>query len=270
MTGAGGFLIRSSCPEEHAGVMNRPVGGHTDEPHQRGRLLVVEDDERMLDFLQRALRAQGYSVDAVADGPQALAKGLSEEYDAALLDVMIPPPDGVAVLRDWRAARRTLPVLLLTARDGVADRVRGLDAGADDYLTKPFAVAELFARVERLLQRPPALRATVLTCGDLRLDPARHTVTRGDAPVGLSAKEFALLHELMRHPGRVLTRSHLLEHLWDFSYDGDSNVIDVYIGYLRDKVDRPFGQDSIETVRGVGYRLRPTRDRAPSPEGQGQ
>ena len=157
-------------------------------------------------------------------------------------------------------------MLLLTARDAVGYRVEGLDAGADDYLTKPFAVVELFARVERLLDRPPTLRPSVLRTGDLRLDPARHEVTRGDVAVPLSAKEFALLHELMRHPGRVLTRSNLVEHVWSYSYEGDSNVIDVYIGYLRDKIDRPFGRDSIETVRGVGYRLRTNPPLASSTE----
>ena len=219
-------------------------------------ILVVEDDERMLDFLQRALATRGYTVDTAADGAEALRKGMEARHDAVVLDVMIPAPDGIEVLQTWRATGRTMPVLLLTARDDVGYRVEGLDAGADDYLTKPFAVVELFARIERLLQRPPSLRPSVLRSGDLRLDPARHEVTRGDVAVPLSAKEFALLHELMRHPERVLTRSELIEHLWSYSYDGDSNVIDVYIGYLRDKIDRPFGQDSIETVRGVGYRLR--------------
>jgi two-component system OmpR family response regulator len=219
------------------------------------RLLVVEDDDHMLDLLRRALATRGYSVRTAADGPQALRLGMDAEYDAAVLDVMIPPPDGLDVLRAWRAAGRSLPVLLLTARDAVNHRVEGLDAGADDYLTKPFAMAELFTRVQRLLDRPAALRPTVLRCADLSLDPAQHAVARGGTSVHLSAKEFALLHELMRHPGRVLTRGYLLEHLWDFSYEGDSNVIDVYVGYLRDKVDRPFGRHSIETVRGVGYRL---------------
>ena len=219
------------------------------------KVLVVEDDERMLDFLRRALEGRGYTVQLAPDGQQALEKGLADEYDAVVLDVMIPAPDGIQVLQSWRAAGRTMPVLLLTARDAVPSRVEGLDAGADDYLTKPFAVVELFARVARLLERPPMLRPTVLVCGDLRLDPANHTVTRRRTAIHLSAKEFALLHELMRHPGQVLSRSHLLEHVWDYAYEGDSNVIDVYIGYLRGKVDRPFGGHSIETVHGVGYRL---------------
>jgi len=226
---------------------------------RRSSILVVEDDERMLDFLKRALTSRGYLVDTAVDGSDALRKGLGTRYDAVVLDVMIPAPDGVEVLRTWRAVGRAMPVLLLTACDAVGYRVEGLDAGADDYLTKPFAVVELFARIQRLLHRPSSLRPTVLRSGDLSLDPARHEVTRGDVGIALSAKEFALLHELMRHPGRVLTRSDLTEHLWSYSYEGDSNVIDVYIGYLRDKIDRPFGRDSIETVRGVGYRLRQQR-----------
>jgi two-component system OmpR family response regulator len=209
----------------------------------------------MLDFLRRALEGRGYTVHPAVDGRQALNRGLEDNYDVVLLDVMIPAPDGIEVLQLWRSAGQTMPVLLLTARDAVAHRVEGLDSGADDYLTKPFAVVELFARVQRLLDRPRSLRLTVLECGDLRLDPADHTVMRGHTAIRLSAKEFALLHELMRHPGQVLTRTHLLEHVWDFSYDGDSNVIDVYIGYLRSKIDRPFGRHTIETVHGVGYRL---------------
>jgi two-component system, OmpR family, response regulator len=219
------------------------------------RLLVVEDDERMLDFLRRAFESKGYAVQAAVDGAQALRLGLSDDFDLVVLDVMIPSPDGLEVLQSWRRAGRTMPVLLLTARDALMFRVDGLDRGADDYLTKPFAVVELFARAERLLARPGRLRPTVLRCGDLTLDPATQTVRRGETQVSLSPKEFALLHEFMRKPDRVLSRTDLLDHVWDFSYDGDSNVIDVYVGYLRDKVDRPFGTETIETVRGVGYRL---------------
>jgi two-component system OmpR family response regulator len=231
------------------------------------KILVVEDDPRMLDLLRRALEGRGYTVHTAADGTQAFNSGMAEDYDAVVLDVMIPAPDGMQVLLSWRAAGRTMPVLLLTARDAVANRVEGLDAGADDYLTKPFAIVELLARMKRLLERPPILRPTFLECGDLRLDPAGRTVTRDETAIELSAKEFALLHELMRHPGQVLTRTHLLEHVWDLSYEGDSNVIDVYIGYLRGKIDRPFAQHSIETVHGVGYRLNPAQPAPPtSPE----
>ena len=242
------FSRSSGHPGAVTTASDRPGGGP--------RVLVVEDDERMLDLLARALRSRGYVVDLAADGEAAERVGLANEYDAVVLDVMIPPPDGIAVLRSWRTAQRMMPVLLLTARDGVDDRVTGLDTGADDYLTKPFAVAELFARVERLLDRPALLRPTVLRNGDLTLDPATHRVARGETLIDLSAKELALLQELMRQPGKVLSRSYLLDHLWDSSYEGDSNVVDVYIGYLREKIDRPFRHDSIETVRGVGYRLR--------------
>ena len=231
-------------------------GPVTNGPVSTARILAVEDNERMLDLLDRALRSRGYEVDLAADGPDAERAGLEHEYDAVVLDVMIPPPDGIEVLRRWRAAGRMMPVLVLTARDAVDDRVTGLDSGADDYLTKPFALAELLARVQRLLDRPPLLRPTVLRIGDLTLDPTHRRVVRAGTEIDLSAKEFALLQELMRQPGKVLSRIYLLDHLWDSDYDGDSNVVDVYIGYLRDKIDRPFGRDGIETVRGVGYRLR--------------
>ncbi len=218
----------------------------------------------MLEFLRRAFGSRGYAVEAAADGPRALELGLVDDFDLVVLDVMIPPPDGLDVLRAWRRAGRSMPVLLLTARDAVPSRIEGLDGGADDYLTKPFAVVELFARVERLLERPGRLRPTLLRCGDLTLEPATRAVRRGEVPVQLSPKEYALLHEFMRRPGRVLSRSDLLDHVWDLSYDGDSNVIDVYVGYLRDKVDRPFGTQTIETVRGVGYRLHCDPPPAPS------
>ncbi len=231
------------------------------------RVLVVEDEVKMAALLRRGLSHDGFVVDVAGSGEDALWMAASTPYDAVILDVMLPGIDGFEVCRRLRADGMWAPVLLLTARDAVAHRVEGLDAGADDYLTKPFAVAELFGRIERLLERPRRLRPTVLRCGDLSLDPARHTVARGDVAFRLSTKEFALLHELMRHAGHALTRSHLMDHLWDFSYDGDSNVIDVYIGYLRDKVDRPFGRHSIETVRGVGYRLR--QETADSPLAKG-
>jgi two-component system OmpR family response regulator len=217
---------------------------------------LVEDDERLADMLLRALRREGYAVDVATTGEDALWFGTENDYDAVVLDVMIPPPDGFAVLRALRQRRRWAPVLLLTARDGVDDRITGLDAGADDYLTKPFALGELAARVRALTRRAPRERPVVLQVGDLRLDPATHEVSRGATAVPLSPTEFALLQELMRNPGLPLTRRHLIEHVWDFAFDSASNVVDVYIGYLRDKVDRPFGTASIETVRGVGYRIR--------------
>jgi two-component system OmpR family response regulator len=219
------------------------------------RLLLVEDDERLADMLLRALRREGYAVDLATNGQDALWYGTENEYDAVVLDVMIPPPDGFTVIRTLRERKRWAPVLLLTARDGVDDRIAGLDAGADDYLTKPFALGELAARVRALTRRAPQERPVTLQVGDLRLDPTTHDVYRGDTPVKLSPTEYALLLELMRNAGRPLTRTHLIGHVWDFAFEGSSNVVDVYIGYLRDKLDRPFGTASIETVRGVGYRI---------------
>ena len=169
---------------------------------------------------------------------------------------MIPAPDGFDVCRQLRESGRWMPVIMLTARDSVGDRVRGLDAGADDYLAKPFSFAELFARLRALLRREVGERPAVLLAGDLRLDPATKSVTRGQATISLTARQFSLLELLMRHKGEVLSRTEILEHVWDFAYDGTSNVVDVYVRYLRDKVDRPFGRDAIETVRGAGYRLR--------------
>ena len=221
------------------------------------RLLLVEDDPAMAAMLSRTFRREGYAVDAVATGADAVWGITETDYDVVVLDAMIPPPDGFQVLRTIRARRRWVPVLMLTARDAMTDKVRGLDSGADDYLTKPFAPAELLARVRALTRRDPMERPTELRVADLVLDPAARSVHRGDAPVNLSAKEFALLQELMRRAGETLTRTHLIEHVWDFAYDGGSNVVDVYVRYLRDKVDRPFGRDTIHTVRGVGYRLDP-------------
>ncbi|GIJ46853.1 DNA-binding response regulator [Virgisporangium aliadipatigenens] len=211
----------------------------------------------MSSMLTRGLRRAGYAVDAVANGTDAVWSMTEVPYDAVVLDAMIPAPDGFEVCRRVRAAEVWTPVLMLTARDATADKVRGLDAGADDYLTKPFALDELLARVRALVRRRPAERPAALTVGDLTLDPAARTVHRGGTPVVLSAKEFALLHELMRHPGEALSRTHLIEHVWDFAYDGGSNVVDVYVRHLREKVDRPFGRESIRTVRGAGYRLDP-------------
>jgi two-component system OmpR family response regulator len=221
------------------------------------RLLVVEDDAKLADLVARALRRDGYAVDLADNGQDALWMATETDYDAVVLDVMIPAPDGFAVVRELRTRQRWAPVLLLTARDAVPDRITGLDAGADDYLTKPFAIGELSARVRALTRRAPQERPSVLRIGDLECDPALHEVRRGDTTVPLSPTEFALLLELMRNSPNPCSRTHLIEHVWDVAFDANSNVIDVYIGYLRDKIDRPFGQKSIETVRGVGYRICP-------------
>jgi two-component system OmpR family response regulator len=218
------------------------------------RLLVAEDESRLALLLKRGLEEQGYSVDVTGDGAEALWLATEVDYDAIVLDVMLPNLDGLEVTRQLRAGRRWAPVLLLTARDGVDDRVRGLDAGADDYLVKPFSFAELAARLRALVRRGRAERPVVLEAGDLRLDPVHRQAWRGQTE--LSPKEFALLELFLAHPGAVLTRTRILEHVWDFAYDPASNVVDQYVGYLRRKVDRPFGRADLETVRGAGYRLR--------------
>ena len=219
------------------------------------RVLVVEDDPGMASFLSRALAKQGYSVVMASTGEDALWNAMENDFDVVVLDVMIPAPDGYEVLRRMRAHGRWAPVLMLTARVSVPDRVEGLDAGADDYLTKPFALAELLARLRALARYAPRERPVVLAVGDLTLDPVSREVRRGDTVITLSAKEFSLLEELMRHSGEVLSRTYLLDHVWDFAYDGDSNVIDVYVRYLRNKIDRPWGRATLQTVRGVGYRM---------------
>jgi two-component system OmpR family response regulator len=220
------------------------------------RVLIVEDDVKMAGLIRRGLTEEGLSADVAADGDDALWMAAATDYDAIVLDVMLPGGDGFDVCRSLREKGQWAPVLMLTARDAVEDRVAGLDAGADDYLTKPFSFAELLARLRALARRPALERPAVLAVGDLRLDPATRQVWRGETEVQLSTKEFALLETFMRRPGEVLSRYQLLQHCWDYAYENRSNVVDVYVRYLREKVDRPFGRRSIETVRGVGYRLR--------------
>ncbi|MEA2366038.1 MAG: two-component system, OmpR family, response regulator [Thermoleophilaceae bacterium] len=220
------------------------------------RLLVVEDDVKMARLVRRGLVEEGAAVDVANSGEDALWMAAAAPYDAVVLDVMLPGIDGFETCRRLRAEGVWTPVLLLTARDSVEDRVAGLDGGADDYLTKPFSFAELSARLRALARRGQSERPAVLEVGELRLDPATRQAWRGDEVIDLSTKEFALLEAFMRRPGDVLSRLDLLEHAWDFGYENRSNVIDVYVRYLREKVDRPFGVKSIETVRGAGYRLR--------------
>ena len=220
------------------------------------RILVVEDEDRMAALIRRGLREGGLTADVARSGEDALWMAGSTRFDAIVLDVMLPGIDGFETCRRLRADGVWAPVLMLTARDSVEDRVAGLDSGADDYLVQPFSFAELLARLRALARRDPVERPPVLEAAGLRLDPATRQVWRGDAEIALSAKEFSLLEAFMRRPGEVLSRYQLLEHAWDYEYENRSNVIDVYVRYLREKVDRPFGTDSIETVRGAGYRLR--------------
>ena len=220
------------------------------------RVLVVEDEVKMAGLLRRGLSEDGLAVDVAGSGEDAVVRARATDYDAIVLDVMLPGMSGFETCRRLRDLGTWTPVLMLTARDAIEDRIAGLDGGADDYLTKPFSLGELQARLRALCRRQLGERPTLLRVGDLELDPASRRVSRGDSEIDLSAKEFALLEAFMRHPGRVLTRFQLLENVWDYSYESRSNIVDVYVRYLRQKVDRPFGVDSIETVRGSGYRLR--------------
>ena len=220
------------------------------------RVLVVEDQVKMARLIRRGLESEAIAVDVTERGEDALWMAGSTDYDAIVLDVMLPGVNGFDVCRRLRESGTWSPVLMLTARDAVLDRVTGLDAGADDYLTKPFSFAELLARLRALARRTPLERPVVLEVGDLRADPATRQAWRADVEIALSSKEFALLETFMRRPGLVLSRFQLLEHCWDYAYENRSNVVDVYIRYLREKIDRPFDRASIETVRGAGYRLR--------------
>jgi two-component system, OmpR family, response regulator len=220
------------------------------------RVLIVEDQVKMAGLIRRGMRGEGIAADVAIQGEDALWMAQATAYDAIVLDVMLPGIDGLEVCRRLRESGVWSPILLLTARDAVADRVAGLDGGADDYLTKPFSFAELLARLRALVRRGAAERPVALQVGDLRLDPATKRVSRGDSDIELSAREFALLEAFMRRPGEVLSRYALLEQVWDYEYENRSNVVDSYVRFLRRKIDKPFGTDSIETVRGAGYRLR--------------
>jgi two-component system OmpR family response regulator len=220
------------------------------------RVLLVEDDVRMAAAMRRALRGAGVVADIATKGADAMWMVRAAEYDVVVLDVMLPDFDGFEACRRLREQRIWVPIIMVTARDAVEDRVRGLDDGADDYLTKPFSLAELLARLRAVSRRGTVERPTVVEVGDLRLDPATRQVWRRDRPIELSAREFALLEAFMSRPGQVLSQSQLLEAAWDLGYERRSNVVEVYVRYLREKIDRPFGVESLETVRGMGYRLR--------------
>ncbi len=220
------------------------------------RVLIVEDEVKMAGLIRRGLVEEGHAADVAASGEDALWMAQAHPYDAIVLDVMLPRLSGFETCRQLRNSGVWTPVLMLTARDSTDDRVAGLDVGADDYLTKPFSFAELLARLRALARRGGVERPTLIEVGSLRLDPASRRAWRGEDEIALSPKEFALLETFMRRPGQVLSRFQLLEHAWDFAYENRSNVVDVYVRYLRNKVDRPFGTSSIETVRGVGYRLQ--------------
>jgi len=219
------------------------------------RLLLVEDDAKLAHALGRGLRHEGYAVDVVGDGDAALVQAAVWEYDGIVLDVMLPARDGLAVCRTLRERGCWAPVLMLTARGQVTDRIRGLDVGADDYVVKPFDFGELLARLRALVRRAPAQRPARLEVGDLVVDPATHEVTRAGVAVELTAREFAVLEFLARHAGEAITRASLLDHVWDENFAGSTNIVDVYVGYLRRKLEQPFDRPLIRTIRGVGYVL---------------
>jgi heavy metal response regulator len=219
------------------------------------RILVVEDEPGVARFLEQGLVESGYAVDVARDGQEGLEYALAAGYDAIVLDIMLPKMDGLRMIYEVRNQHVKTPVLLLTARDGVDDRVRGLDSGADDYLVKPFAFSELLARVRALLRRPPLQADPILRAADLEMDVARREVRRAGRIIELSPREYALLEYFLRYPGQVLTRTQIIEHVWNFNFYGETNVVDVYIGYLRRKLEAGFDAPLIRTIRGVGYRL---------------
>ncbi len=221
------------------------------------RILIAEDDDATAGFVERGLRELGHAASRVADGPDALHAGATETFDVIVLDRMLPGLNGIEVLRRWRAAGIPTPVILLTALGGIADRVAGLEAGADDYLVKPFAFAELAARIGALLRRPPLSEVpTSFSVGDVTLDLLSREVRRGGRPVRLQPREFSLLEQLMRNAGRVVTRTMLLETVWNFHFDPQTNIVESHLSRMRGKLNEGFQRDPIETVRGVGYRMR--------------
>jgi two-component system, OmpR family, response regulator len=219
------------------------------------RLLIVEDEPRLASALQRGLSAEGFTVDLAHTGPDGLHAARETPYDAVILDIMLPALSGYRVVEQLRAAENWVPILMLTAKDGEYDEADALDLGADDYLVKPFSFVVLLARLRALLRRGVPPRPAALTVGDLILDPAAHTVTRAGEQIDLTPREFALLEFLMRRTGQAVSKADILHHVWDAHYDGDANVVEVYVGYLRRKIDSPFGRQSVQTIRGAGYRL---------------
>ncbi len=219
------------------------------------RLLVVDDEPRLAEGLKRGLEAEGFAVDVAHTGTDGLWLAREQQYAAILLDIMLPGMNGYVVCRTLRDEENWTPVLMLTAKDGEWDQVEGLDTGADDYLTKPFSFAVLLARLRALIRRGAGARPATLVVGDLVLDPASREVRRGDAPIELTTREFSVLEFLMRRGGEVVSKAEILDGVWDFAFDGDPNIVEVYIGHLRSKIDRPFGRDSIRTIRGAGYRI---------------
>ena len=219
------------------------------------RILVVEDEASIANFVYQGLTEAGHAVDLAWDGREGLAYALTADYDVMVLDIMLPQMDGIMLLQEMRRQGDKTPTLMLTARDTIDDRVAGLDAGADDYLVKPFAFPELLARIRALLRRPPLQTGTTLTVADLQMDTARHEVRRNGRLIELSPREYAILEYLMRHPNQVLTRTQIGEHVWNFDFYNESNVVDVYIGYLRRKIDKGEPFPLFHTVRGVGYRM---------------
>jgi DNA-binding response OmpR family regulator len=219
------------------------------------RVLVVEDEVRLAEALRTGLQAEGFAADVANDGEEGLHLAVERGYDAIVLDVMLPKLNGYRVCQRLRAAGNWVPVLMLSAKDGEYDQAEGLDVGADDYMVKPFSYVVLVARLRALIRRGRPERPALLLAGDLRLDPARHEVSRGESPIDLTPREFALLEYLLRRRDEVVAKQDILEHVWDAHYDGDPNVVEVYVGYLRRKIDAPFGRRSLQTVRGAGYRL---------------
>jgi len=219
------------------------------------RVLVVEDEKRLAEGLRRGLEAEGFAVDVAATGTDGLWMAREQEYSVILLDIMLPGISGYRICETLRTEQNWTPILMLTAKDGEWDQVEALDTGADDYLTKPFSFAILLARIRALVRRGAGERPTVLEAGDVRLDPASKTLWRGETVIETTAREFAVLEYLMRRKGDVVSKREVLDNVWDFDFEGDPNIVEVYVGHLRNKLDRPFGRSAIETLRGAGYRL---------------